>query len=345
MELYTTDPLSDHRWDDLVARHPKASAFHHRGWLEALACTYGYTPCVLTSTPAGQPLLDGVVLCRVSSWITGTRLVSLPFADHCEPLVSNPDDGPSFANWLRKECDRQRWKYFELRPLIPCNSSYGLVPTSSYCLHNLDISPSLERIFQASHGNSIQRKIRRAERERLTYEVGRSEQLLEEFYRLVLMTRRRLGVLPQPRQWFENLVKSMAEKAEIRLARKDGIPIAALLSLRHRSSVIYKYGCSDKKFHSLGGMPFLFWRLIEESKEAGAEQIDFGRTELNNLGLINFKNRLGATSRLLTYFRYPNRGGTRGWSKFDSPFVRQVCSILPDAICSVAGRALYRHVG
>ena len=71
----------------------------------------------------------------------------------------------------------------------------------------------------------------------------------------------------------------MSPNAEIRLARKGGVPIAAILSLKHRRTVVYKYGCSDEKFHHLAGMPFLFWKLIEESKDAGAEQIDFGRTD------------------------------------------------------------------
>ena len=345
MELYTTDPLSDNRWDDLVERHANASAFHQRGWLEALARTYGYEPLVLTSAPSGQPLNDGMVLCRVSSWITGNRLVSLPFADHCQPLLSCPGDLPVFTRWLRAERDRQRCKYVELRPFSLLNASAGLPASQSYCLHELDTRPSLERIFQTLHPGSIQRKIRRAGRERLSYEVGRSERLLNEFYALVLMTRRRLQVLPQPRSWFENLIKCMGSKIEIRLARKNDLPIAAILTLRHRSSVIYKYGGSDKRYHNLGGMPFLFWKLIEESKASGAEQIDFGRTDLNNQGLITFKNRLGATSRLLTYYRSPNPKSGLSALDWDTPLVRRLYSILPDSARSTAGRVLYKHLG
>ena len=119
MNIHVLDPLLDDRWDDLVARHPRASAFHERGWLEALSRTYGYEPLVLTSAPAGEPLKDGLVLCRVYSWLTGARLVSLPFADHCEPLLNEFSHSLEFVNWLRTECDRQRWKYIEFRPLSP----------------------------------------------------------------------------------------------------------------------------------------------------------------------------------------------------------------------------------
>ena len=70
MSIQVINPLSDDRWDALVDRHPRASVFHQRGWLEALERTYGYKPLALTSAPEGQPLKDGIVLCRVSSWIT-----------------------------------------------------------------------------------------------------------------------------------------------------------------------------------------------------------------------------------------------------------------------------------
>src|SRR5262249_22725431 len=67
--VYTFNPLSDTRWDDLVRAHPHASIFHSRGWLEALQRTYGFEPVVFTTSPPGTPLNDGIVLCGVRSWL------------------------------------------------------------------------------------------------------------------------------------------------------------------------------------------------------------------------------------------------------------------------------------
>src|SRR5579863_7956654 len=117
MRLYTFDPLLDHRWDDFVAVHPLASVFHQTGWLKALAKTYGYVPTVLTYTPPGESLIDGVVFCEVKSWITGRRLVSLPFADHAEPLVNDPTQISELREWMRIERGHRHWRYIELRPL------------------------------------------------------------------------------------------------------------------------------------------------------------------------------------------------------------------------------------
>jgi CelD/BcsL family acetyltransferase involved in cellulose biosynthesis len=346
MQLYTLDPLLDLRWSDLVASHPRASVFHDLGWLKALARTYGYRPMVLTSTPAGKPLSDGIVFCEVKSWITGKRLVSLPFADHAEPLLDEIGDSSELIEWMRTEYRRHNWKYIELRPLSwKMQPGCPLAASQSFWFHTLSLTPSIEQIFRGLHKNCLQRRVRHAEREQLSYEKGCSEGLLNDLYRLLMITRRRHQLLPQPRAWFRNLIDCMGPNVEIRLARKDDIAIAAILTLRHRRTVVYKYGCSDERFHHLAGMPFLFWKLIEESKVAGAEQIDLGRTDLGNEGLIEFKDRLGAARRQVTYLRYPETARGKSMVKSYLPATRRLFSVLPDALSSRMGRLLYRHIG
>lgn len=346
MQLYTLDPILDSRWDDFVESHTKASAFHRKGWLKALAMTYGYRPVVLTSTPPGKPLSDGIAFCEVKSWITGNRLVSLPFTDHSEPLLNEIGDSFEFTEWIRSECRQHNWKFIELRPLSwKMRSDSPLVASQSFWFHTLNLAPSIEQIFRDLHKNSIQRRIRRAEHEQFSYEKGCSEELVNDFYRLLMITRRRHQLLPQPRAWFSNLVACMSPNVEIRLLRKDGTPTAAILTLRHLRTAVYKYGCSDERFHHLAGMPFLFWKLIEESKAAGAEQVDFGRTDLDNEGLIGFKDKFGTIRTRLTYLRYPQSMNEKGIMASYLPSIQPLFSVLPDALSSRAGRLVYRHIG
>ncbi|HTR24408.1 MAG TPA: GNAT family N-acetyltransferase [Terriglobales bacterium] len=346
MAPYRINPLADPRWDDLVARHPSASVFHQRGWLEALHRTYGYEPFVLTRTPPGTPLQNGILLCKVSSWLTGTRLVSVPFADHCEPLWDMQGESADYSQWLRAEAERHHAKYVEVRPLCPLSPREGnLQPSHSYCFHELDLRLTESELFARLHKDSIQRKIRRAEREQLACESGRSGKLQDEFYRLLLFTRRRHRLPPQPRAWFHNLIESVGDQSLIRVARHNGTAIAAILTLRHASTVVYKYGCSDERFHQLGAMPFLFWRLIQESKASGAETIDFGRSDADNEGLITFKDHWGTAKRTLIYYRHPERRRAKSLSSSDSSGMRQIFAMLPDSFLSIAGRLLYRHMG
>jgi CelD/BcsL family acetyltransferase involved in cellulose biosynthesis len=237
--LTLIDPLTDPRWGDLIAHHPSASAFHRQGWLEALKQTYGYQPFVLTSAAAGEPLADGIVACRIASWLTGSRIVSLPFADHCEPLFSATGGRQELTARLVEECTRQHCKYLEFRPLSACaDLGNEFQPSESFCFHELDLRPSAEQLFKALHKDSIQRKIRRAEKEQVSYESGRTGEFIEAFYRLLLITRRRHHLPPQPVAWFRNLARHMGDALQIRIARKNGAPIAALLTLRHGSKMI-----------------------------------------------------------------------------------------------------------
>jgi hypothetical protein len=342
MELYTTDPLTDTRWQKLSESHSNASIFHQRGWLEALRRTYGYLPMVLTSSPPGEAMNDGIVLCRISSWITGKRAVSLPFADHCEPLLGPSSQPSDFVRWLCGEVDRNGWKYVELRPRSWNYESAGLVRSESYCIHSLDLTQTLERIFQGFHKDSIQRRIQRAERAGLEYETGNSEELLTDFYHLLVLTRKRHGLLPQPRAWFRNLVECLGDRLQIRVARKGSKPIAAILTLRNRGVVVYKYGSSDEKFHYLGAIPFLFWKLIQESRETGGEELDFGRSDLDQESLISFKDRFGGRKGTLQYYRYPQ--GTKALNR-DSKAIRTALSLVPAHLSPIAGKILYRHLG
>lgn len=345
MHLYTLDPLQDLRWDDLVSSHPMASVFHHTGWLKALARTYGYRPVVLTSTPPGVRLSDGMAFCAVDSWLTGSRLVSLPFTDHSEPLLNQAGEPIELGEWMREECRTRNWRYIEFRPLSSKTySDFPLEPSQSFWFHRLDLTPPLDQIFDGFHRSCIQRRIRHAERQELSYEKGCSDKLIDEFYELFIITRTRHRLLPQPRGWFYNLVGSMRANSEIRVVRKGGTAIAAILTLRHRRTVVYKYGSSDGRFHPLAGMPLLFWKMIQESKAEGVKEIDFGRTDLDHDGLIRFKDRFGTTKQRLNYFRYGDKNA-RAMTALALPATRALFSALPHSLTSRAGGMVYRHIG
>jgi Acetyltransferase (GNAT) domain len=343
---YRVDPLRDPRWTEFAERHPRGSVFHTRGWLEALRRTYGYEPVVYTTTPPGVGLANGLVLCRVYSRVTGRRLVSLPFSDHCEPLVDCPDDAERLLNSLKLECPREGLKYIELRPRTDGEvSSAEMIRSEAFAFHVVDLGPGLKEIFKRFHKDSIQRKIRRAEREELTYEEGRSEALLEKFYRLLLRTRRRHQLPPHPRAWFRNLVDCLGEQVKIRVASKDSQPIASIVTLSFKDGLVYKYGCSDERFHHLGGMQLLFWNTIQEGKSNGARELDLGRSDCDNPGLITFKDRWGAERSRLTYWRYPPRSAPVTAAGWPMKVVKRLSPHVPDHLLIAAGTLLYKHIG
>jgi CelD/BcsL family acetyltransferase involved in cellulose biosynthesis len=344
------DPVGDRGWSDLVDRHPAASVFHSPGWLGALRQTYGYEPFVITTSP-GPTLENGLVVCRVKGW-TSRRLVSVPFSDHCDPLVDRSSDLAEVLAFLAEERRSAGWSSLELRPRASIGQPFDaaaracdMEPDREYCLHRLDLRPEASEIFQGFHRSSTQRAIRRAEREGLSYETGTSDGLLASFYRLLRMARRRHGLPPQPLAWFRNLITCLGDRVAIHVARKDGQPIASILTLSFKNTMFYKYGGSDAEHHRLGGMSFLFWRTIQGARARRFVELDLGRSDLDQPGLTAFKDHLGALRSSLIYYRHPQRHRDAARNEWTSWAARGLFARLPDAALDLAGRLLYKHLG
>lgn len=342
---YLVDPIGDPRWAALVNSHPRASVFHTQNWLRALRDAYGYESAVVTTCSPSERLTNGVVFCRVKSWLTGHRLVSLPFSDHCEPLIDNRDVLDAILLQMTRKIKAGDWRYVEIRP-ITCEPSFHaeLSRFDTYHLHRLNLDLSEEQLFRGFHKDCIQRKIRRAEREKLEYEEGTSEELLHKFYRLVVMTRRRQHLPPQPLKWFRGLIAAFGNNIKIRVASKDGVPVASILTLSHKKSMVYKYGCSNAAFNNLGGTALLFWRTIQEAKASGLEELDMGRSDLDNPGLVAFKEHFGASGKLISYWTCPHSkaGLPSVWKK---QVAGRMVSVVPDFALEMVGNLLYKHVG
>jgi CelD/BcsL family acetyltransferase involved in cellulose biosynthesis len=350
--VYRIQPLTDPRWDQFLCRHPRSTVFHTSAWLRALRLTYGYEPVVFTTSRPGTELQNGFAASRVSSWITGNRLVSLPFSDHCDPLIDSDAEEQAIFKAVERDAFEQGMRYIEMRPLHPlCGSPGGLYRSDyAYTFHEIDLRPDLDTLLRGCHKDSTQRKISRAHREGLRYEEGRSKVFLDRFYDLLMITRRRHQVPPQPRKWFENLIDCFGDALKIRLAWKDQQPLAAILTLRHKDCLVYKYGCSDAQFNNLGGMHLLFWRSIQEAKQEGATVFDLGRSECENKGLITFKDRWGARRFELLYSRFVKSPHSRDSFRFGGDqsaygFGKRVFAHLPDSVQCSIGNLLYRHIG
>jgi hypothetical protein len=348
--IFTLQPLSDPRWCEFLQRHPRSSVFHTTAWLEALGRTYGYEPIAFTTCPPGADLKNAAVFCRVESWLTGRRLISLPFSDHAELLMDSTSDLDAVMSALVNEVCRKKLRYAEIRTTRAIDTeSLGFSSTHTCCRHQIDLQPDLDTLFNNCHKDSTQRKIRRGQREGLIYEEGRSEVILDSFYQLLLLTRRRHMLPPQPKKWFRNLVDCFGEALKIRLALKKNVPIAAILTLRYKDILVYKYGCSDAQFHSLGGMQSLFWRSIQEAKRDGLRTFDLGRSEFEHSGLMAFKDHWHAQRTLITNVRLlasaqskgaftPAGYGWRGRA------ARKILPYVPDCILTMAGNLAYKHI-
>jgi lipid II:glycine glycyltransferase (peptidoglycan interpeptide bridge formation enzyme) len=136
----------------------------------------------------------------------------------------------------------------------------------------------------------------------------------------------------------------MGKDLRIHVAFKDDIPIASILTLTDKKILVYKYGCSDARFNNLGGTALLFWNAIREARANGFEELDMGRSDTDNTGLVAFKEHWGAERSTLNYWRYPAQTNVLR-SRVTMKNVSHVISLAPDRALLVLGNLLYRHIG
>lgn len=349
MSINRINPRLDPRWHELLKSHPAASVFHTPGWLEALRQTYGYESIAFTTSSPFEELTNGIVFSQIKSRLTGSRLVSLPFSDYCDPLITSSAQLELLVRYLQASLDHEDWRYLEIRPInhtFNCSAEdAGFHRSKTYDHHILDLRPNLDSIFQKLHKNSLQRRIRHAEHAGVELASGTSGKLLNDFYGLLLLTRSRHHLPPQPYKWFQNLIRCMGAGIKLYLAYRQRIPIAAILTLMFRNTVYYKYGCMDARYKSLGPVPLLVWNVIRDSKSAGIETFDLGRSESDNEGLITFKSHLAGVSGQLAYWRYPAPNSLAIRESWKLKMVKRVFTLMPDRLLALTGRMIYRHIG
>jgi lipid II:glycine glycyltransferase (peptidoglycan interpeptide bridge formation enzyme) len=131
----------------------------------------------------------------------------------------------------------------------------------------------------------------------------------------------------------------------IHVVSKDEQPISSIITFTYKTTLVYKYGCSDERFHNLGGTPMLFWKAVQYGKEGGVETFDLGRSAHGDDGLVAFKEHLGAVTSQLSYYRSPVPRTQAAASRLGASWAREVVARLPDPLLVGAGHFLYRHIG
>jgi lipid II:glycine glycyltransferase (peptidoglycan interpeptide bridge formation enzyme) len=190
------------------------------------------------------------------------------------------------------------------------------------------------------------RNIRVAERRGVTIERGDGVADLKTFYRLHIVTRKRLGVPVQPWKFFELIGRDMLEKGlgHILLAYQNNECIASAVFLYWNKILTYKYGASNAS--SLQSKPndLLFWTAIDWGCKNGFTSLDFGRTDYSNDGLRAFKSGWGAEEKPLIYYSLPASSHNNNPSRI-IPIVKSIIRVSPVWVTRALGEFAYRFFG
>ena len=284
----------DPGWLAFLAAQPGATLFHHPAWARVLSQTYGYRSLVLAQSDLDGRIVGGLPAVELRG-LRGRRYVALPFTDHCPPLADSPVATQTLSRNLSAWRKATGARELVIRDALPAGPGIHLV--SRGVRHTLPLAGGSQEILKRLQGGPVARAIRKAEREGVTARVSTSMADLSSFYRLHLATRRRLGVPIQPKRFLESIWRECLASGLgfAVVAGWRSHPVAAGLFLAWNGTLIYKFGASDPRYWNLRPNNLVIWAAIQWGTAHGFRWLDFGKSDLDNQGLRDFKSRWGAT--------------------------------------------------
>ena len=337
------DPRKHKDWNALLATHQNASIFHTANWAQVLSQTYGYTPRYLCRVENDQ-IRTLLPLMAVHSRLTGRRLVSLPFTDHVPILAEKRKDFKALFAEAVSLGKAGNYKYIELRSEGQFLKDQRVF--AKFLNHRIDLGTD-ETILYKSFRSNTRRNIRKAENNGIKVEFSNSMEALKQFYRLNCLARKDHGLPPQPFKFFQQLNDHLLSKSLglIVSGNYKGRTVSANLYLIYNGIAVYKYGANDRAFFRFCPSYLVMWEAIRYFLTQGMKTLDFGRTDIDDHGLRQFKRGWGTQESTNNYYRYDLNSdrfiSARKGMKTSYP----VFKYMPLPLLQILGKILYRHVG
>jgi CelD/BcsL family acetyltransferase involved in cellulose biosynthesis len=342
-EIHIVDPCTSSEWMEFISSHPDAGIFHHPAWMTMLRDIYGYRMFAVC-LKNGEKICAGIPFADVRSIITGRRWVSLPFSDYCAPLFSreNPQSMETLIHYLREQQEtiipkiEIRWRVCTEQKVHSANN---------FVLHTLALEADSEALFRRLDKQAVRNRVAKTQRGGVVVRECSSLDEFHDFYSLQLLTRKRLGVPAQPKYFFDAVWKYIIEPGlgYALVSYNDSTPIGGGVFLKFGSTVYYKYAAADWEYKNMHPNHAYIWEAMRRSCGEGYRVFDFGRSEVCNRGLRQFKAGWGTVEQPLWYTTIADHE-PKVCSKSKLDIVTSfVIRNSPPVVCKLTGQLLYRH--
>lgn len=362
-ELAVTDgqvhwllPGQEGEWDVFVARHPLGLVYHLSSWRRVLETAFRHIRgrFLVLRDGCGQ-IQAGLPVYTVASWLLGNRIVSVPFATMCDPLISTKEEFAVLWPAIEEVSSTHRSQRVEIRTRAISTDCLptGLTTWARYKHHYLPLGGATDSLFRSCDKTTIRQRVEQARRAGVTVEESQDEQSLRMLHGFLVATRQRRGLPPMPLAFFQSMHRSLGpDRMGLYLAMHDGVPVGGLMVLKFKGLWTSEYsGTADNA--PRGSAAFLNWEIIQRAKESGAECFSFGRTALDNMGLLDHKRRWATREEDLVDF-VVRRGASTAQSHEDSDrgilalcgtAVQFLQQYAPAVVQKYVGAFAYRHLG
>ncbi len=336
------------QWDAFLESHPSSTVCHTSAWCMAIEATFPHIKnhfIALEDTESHQ-IIAALPLYHLHSWLTGNRLVCVPFASWCDPLVQNAEDLQTLLNSVT-EAHSPRQPKLEIR----CRHSTHLAqqiplhPASSCLHHTIPLNRSKDEIWQAISRTGIRRRIKQADLTGVLVQRSASPDDLSLFHQMLSSTRHRMGLPRIPLKLFTSLQKYLGPKRlTVFVAYSENQPVASVFTTWNQNTFNLDYLGEAAPDIPAGTSQLLYWKALELAIEQGCQEFSFGRTDPSQTGLAEYKLRWGATAETLTDLQSrPHPNPTSSPQGPGKNLVRAILRQLPAPLYNLAGNFFYRH--
>jgi len=169
----------------------------------------------------------------------------------------------------------------------------------------LDLGPEDDALFAALEKDT-RWSVRQAEKRGVTVRDASGDEDLRALYDLYAETGQRAGFITRTWDYYRRMWGTLltAGHAKVRLAEKDGKPVAGALTWRCGERDVYQSAATNDTGRSAYAAYALLWRCIIEARKGGARRFDFGgipadvtRKDDPMYGPYMFKKGFGGTPR------------------------------------------------
>jgi FemAB-related protein (PEP-CTERM system-associated) len=289
--------------------------------------------------------LVGVLpLFQVRSLFVGRVLVSVPYATYGGIVADTPQAARSLLEAAQALCRERGARYLELRHRDP--SGLDLPEFGQYDTFRKALPSRAEDVMA-----QLPRKTRAAARKGLEQLGEDSSALgpewLDTIYDLYAYTLRRLGSPNYRRRLFRALRGTYGDDCVCLIVRRDGRPLAGVLSLVFRDEIVPYFSGSLPEGMERNANNVMYLRLMEYAAGRGLRWFDFNRSRRDNHGPHAFKRYHGFEPSPLHYQMYLCRARrppnlTPSNRKF--ALAGRVWSVLPLAVTRPLGAYVTRWI-
>ncbi len=319
--------------DAIIDAHPLATPFHTRGWLEAIAKGCRQKAHCLIAPGGILPLHE------IHSPIFGRALVSTGFAVGGGILAEDAATAEALADEAWALAQRLHCPTLELKGGMLPEAGWAL-DTTTYLGFTRDLAADDEAELLA-----IPRKqraeVRKALGNELTIDLGDRV----AHYAVYATSVRNLGTPVFPRALFDAVLDGFGGDADVLTVRKDGVPLASVLSLYWRGTVMPYWGGGTAEARPTRANDMMYFALMRHARERGCTRFDFGRSKAGT-GAAAFKHNWGFEGVPLAYAKR-SAGKARSINPLDAQYSRKVelWRRLPLPVANTIGPMIARGLG